>query len=65
MTHIIVEVEGGLVTAAWSTDRKIHLEVLNRDADESNDPEEHQEYIEDIEAKERDIKSMKMVDIYN
>jgi hypothetical protein len=64
MTHIIIELEGGLVKSVWSTDKSICVEVLDRDLDEQNTDEEHQEYLEDIAAKEKDIKDKNMTDIY-
>jgi len=64
MTHIIIELEGGLVKSVWSTDKNILVEVLDRDLDEQNTDEEHQEYLEDIAAKGKDIKDKNMTDIY-
>ena len=31
MARIIIEIEGGLVQAVWSTDKTITVEILDRD----------------------------------
>ncbi len=37
MTRIIVEIEGGLVQAIWSTDKTVKADILNRDIPENDD----------------------------
>lgn len=61
MTKIIVELQGGLVQAIWSTDQTIEAEVLNRDLPETD--EDCDELIEEIARQEEEIKSLHMVDI--
>jgi hypothetical protein len=58
--HIIIEVEGGLVSAVWSTDKNIHVEVLDRDVMENGDEDE----LADIAAREKDIAEKNMTYIY-
>ena len=61
MTRIIVEIEGGLVQAIWSTDKTVEADILNRDIPE-NDEDCHS-YIQEIAKHEADIKNSGMVDI--
>jgi hypothetical protein len=37
MTRIIVEVEGGLVLAIWSTDKTVKADILDRDLPENDE----------------------------
>lgn len=62
LTHIIIENEGGLVKAVWSTDADICVEVLDRDEPENSD--DYEDWREDTIAREKDIKDKQMVDIY-
>ena len=61
MTRIIVEIEGGLVQAIWSTDKTIKAEVMNRDLPETD--EDCDSYIQEIARQEEDIRDLRMVDI--
>ena len=61
MTRIIVEIEGGLVQAIWSTDKAIKVEILNRDLPETD--EDCDSYIQEIAKQEADIRDLRMVDI--
>lgn len=61
MTRIIVEIEGGLVQAIWSTDKTVKAEVMNRDIPENDD--DCGSYIQEIAKHETDIRDSGMVDI--
>ena len=61
MTKIIVEIEGGLVQAIWSTDTTIEAEVMDRDLPEAD--EDCASYIQEIARQEEDIRNLGMVDI--
>ena len=61
MTRIIVEIEGGLVQAIWSTDKAIKAEILNRDLPETDEAIDC--YIQEIARQEADIRDLRMVDI--
>jgi hypothetical protein len=61
MTRIIVEIEGGLVQAVWSTDQGIDVNVMNRDIPEND--EDADEYVQQITQLESDIRNLNMVDI--
>ncbi|MEI7638896.1 MAG: hypothetical protein WCJ37_16430 [Syntrophus sp. (in: bacteria)] len=61
MTRIIVEIEGGLVQAIWSTDKAVNAEIMNRDIPEND--EDCDSYIEEIAKHEADIRDLRMVDI--
>jgi len=64
MTKIIVEIEGGLVQAIWSTDKAIKAEILNRDLPETDEAVDS--YIQDIQEiarQEENIRNLGMVDI--
>jgi len=62
MTKIIVELEGGLVQAIWSTDKTVESEVLDRDIPENE--EDCDSYIKEIKKLEEDIKNLNMVDVF-
>ena len=61
MTRIIVEIEGGLVQAVWSTDQTIAVEIMNRDTPEND--EDADEYVQEITQLEAEIRNLNMVDI--
>jgi hypothetical protein len=61
MMRIIVEVEGGLVRAVWSTDQTISVEIMDRDIPEND--EDTDEYIQEIAKLEADVRNLNMVDI--
>lgn len=61
MTRIIVEIEGGLVRAVWSTDQTIAVEIMNRDLPEND--EDADDYIQEIAKLEADIRNLNMADI--
>ena len=61
MARIIVEIEGGLVQAVWSTAKTITAEIMNRDIPENE--EDTDEYIQEIAKLEADIRDLNMVDI--
>ena len=61
MTRIIVEIEGGLVRAVWSTDQTIAVEIMNRDLPEND--EDADEYVQEIAKLEADIRDLNMADI--
>ena len=61
MTKIIIEIEGGLVQAIWSTDKAIKAEVMDRDLPETD--EDCDSYIREIAKQEADIRDLRMVDI--
>lgn len=61
MSKIIIELEGGLVRAVWSTDQTISVEILDRDIPEND--EDADEHIQEIAKLEADIRNLKMVDI--
>jgi len=61
MTQIIVEIEGGLVRAVWSTDQTINVEIMDRDIPEND--EDAGDYIKEIVKLEADIRNLNMADI--
>ena len=61
MTRIIVEIEGGLVQAIWSTDETIKAEIMNKDLPEND--EDCDSCIREIDKCEAEIINLKMVDI--
>jgi len=61
VTRIIVEIEGGLVRAVWSTDQTINVEIMDRDIPEND--EDADEFIQEIARMEADIRSLNMADI--
>ena len=61
MMRIIVEIEGGLVQAIWSTDKTVEAEVLDRDIPENE--EDCDSYMKEVERLEEDIKNLNMVDV--
>ena len=61
MSKIIIEVEGGLVRAVWSTDKTISVEIMDRDVPEND--ENADEYIQEIAKLEADIRNLNMADI--
>ena len=62
MTHIIVEIEDGLVSRVWSTDKDIMVDILNRDLPENNE-EEEAEILEENAKLDCEIRDSRMVDI--
>ena len=46
MSKIIIELEGGLVQAVWSTDKSIEVEIMNKDIPENDEGAE--DSIQDI-----------------
>jgi len=62
MTHIIVEIEDGLVSRVWSTDKDITVDILNRDLPENNE-EEEAEILEENAKLDCEIRDSRMVDI--
>ncbi|MFZ4438050.1 MAG: hypothetical protein ACOYOS_06445 [Syntrophales bacterium] len=61
MNKIIIELEGGLVRAVWSTDQTISVEIMDRDVPEND--EDAEEHIREIEELEADIQNLNMADI--
>ena len=61
MTQIIVEIEGGLVRAVWSTDQTINVEIMDRDIPEND--EDAEDCIQEIAKLEADIRNLNMADI--
>jgi len=61
MSKIIIEVEGGLVRAVWSTDQTISVEIMDRDLPEND--EDAGDYIKEIVKLEADIRNLNMADI--
>ena len=61
MNRIIIELEGGLVRAVWSTDQTISVEIMDRDIPEND--EDAEEHIREIGALEADIQNLNMADI--
>ena len=61
MSKIIIELEGGLVQAVWSTDKTITVEIMDRDIPENDEDAEncHQE----IALLEAEIRDLNMTDI--
>ena len=53
MSKIIIEIEGGLVQAVWSTDKTITVEIMDRDIPENE--EDAEEYIQEIAKLEAEI----------
>jgi hypothetical protein len=62
VTRIIVEIEGGLVQAIWSTETDIEAEVLDRDIPENE--EDCDCCLQEIARQESAIKSLKMTDVF-
>ena len=61
MTRMIIDVEGGLVQAVWSTDKSIEVEIMNRDLPESD--EDAEDCLREIARLEAEIKELNMSDI--
>jgi hypothetical protein len=61
MSKIIIEVEGGLVRAVWSTDQAIAVEIMDRDVPEND--EDADQHIQEIKKLEADIRDLNMADI--
>ena len=61
MSKIIIELEGGLVQAVWSTDTSIEVEVMNRDIPENN--EDAEDCLQEIKHLESEIRDLNMTDI--
>ena len=61
MSKIIIELEGGLVRAVWSTDKTIKVEIMDRDLPEND--EDADEHIREIVKLETDIRDLNMTDI--
>jgi hypothetical protein len=61
MTRIIIEIEGGLVQAIWSTDKTVKAEILDRDLPETD--EDCDSCIREIAKHEADVRNLNMVDI--
>lgn len=61
MTRIIVEIEGGLVLAIWSTDKTVKADILDRDLPEND--EDCDSLTQEITKHEADIRDLGMVDI--
>jgi len=61
MSKIIIELEGGLVRAVWSTDKAISVSIMSRDLPEND--EDADEYVQEIEKLEADIQNLNMADI--
>jgi hypothetical protein len=61
MTRIIIEIEGGLVRAVWSTDQTISVEIMDRDIPEND--EDADEYIQEIAKLEADVRNLNMVNM--
>jgi len=61
MSKIIIEIEGGLVQAIWSTDKTIEAEIMDRDIPEND--EDAEACIEEIAKLEVEIRDSHMVDI--
>jgi len=62
MSKIIIELEGGLVRAVWSTDQTISVSIMARDVPEND--EDTDEYIQEITQLEAEIRDLNMVDIF-
>ncbi len=61
MSTIIIEMEGGLVQAVWSTDKTITVEIMDRDIPENQ--EDADEHVQEITKLESDIRNLNMADI--
>ena len=61
MSRIIIEIEGGLVRAVWSTDQTINVAIMDRDIPEND--EDAGDYIKEIVKLEADIRNLNMADI--
>ncbi len=61
MTQIVIEIEGGLVQAVWSTDSALRVSVLDRDLPDHE--EDHRSCLDEIEKLEAHIKELDMVDV--
>ena len=61
MSKIIIELEGGLVRAVWSTDQTISVEIMDRDIPENDEAAD--EHIRETEELEADIQNLNMADI--
>ena len=62
MSKIIIELEGGLVRAVWSTDKAISVSIMSRDVPEND--EDTDEYIQEITQLEAEIRDLNMADIF-
>jgi len=61
--HIIIELDGGLISAVWSTDKNIRVEVMH--AEPPDDARDLDEWSEDTALKMQDIKDKNMVNVYD
>jgi hypothetical protein len=61
MSKIIIELEGGLVQAVWSTDKTIEVEIMDKDIPEND--EDAEDYAEEIKRLETEIQDLNMTDI--
>ena len=61
MTQIVIEIEGGLVQAVWSTDSALEVSVLDRDLPDHE--EDRRTCLEEIRELEALIKTLDMVDV--
>ena len=61
MSKIIIELEGGLVQAVWSTDKTITVEIMDRDIPEND--EDAEDCIQEIVRLEAEIRDLNMTDI--
>jgi hypothetical protein len=61
MSKIIIELDGGLVQAVWSTDKAIKVEIMDRDIPEND--EDADNYIQEIARLESEIRDQGMADI--
>ena len=61
MKKIIIELEGGLVQAVWSTDQTIEVAVMDRDIPEH--AEDAEDCLWEIAKLEDEIKKLNMTDI--
>lgn len=62
MSKIIIELEGGLVQAVWTTDKSIEMEIMDRDIPESD--EDAEDCLLEIARLESEIRDLGMVDIF-
>ena len=62
MSKIIIELEGRLVRAVWSTDKAISVSIMSRDVPEND--EDTDEYIQEITQLEAEIRDLNMADIF-
>lgn len=61
--HIIIEMEGGLINAVWSTDDTLRVEVMHTDPPDH--PDDLEDWQEDMALKTADIKNKNMVNVYD